>query len=121
MRRHRHRYSKDVDIFIPDPQYLGYLSPRLNAVAEALTGDYVEQGNFLKLVFPEGEIDFVASAPLTENAFVEEDVLGRRARVETSAEIVAKISPSWRYSTTDPPSTTAWRSSSGRSNGRSPR
>lgn len=27
MRRHRHRFSKDVDIFFPDPQYLGYLSP----------------------------------------------------------------------------------------------
>lgn len=24
MRRFRHRVSKDVDIFVPDPQYLGY-------------------------------------------------------------------------------------------------
>jgi len=24
MRRHRHRVSKDIDIFLPDPQYLGY-------------------------------------------------------------------------------------------------
>ena len=42
MRRHKHRFSKDIDIFIPDPQYLGYLSPRLNERAEALTTDYVE-------------------------------------------------------------------------------
>ena len=28
MRRHRHRLSKDVDIFINDPQFIGYLSPR---------------------------------------------------------------------------------------------
>ena len=34
--RHHHRFSKDIDIFIPDPQYLGYLSPRLNGEAEAV-------------------------------------------------------------------------------------
>ena len=33
MRRFRHRVSKDVDIFVPDPQYLGYVSPRLNDTA----------------------------------------------------------------------------------------
>ena len=27
--RHQHRFSKDIDVFVPDPQYLGYLSPRL--------------------------------------------------------------------------------------------
>lgn len=27
MRRHHHRLSKDIDIFVPDPQYLGYLRP----------------------------------------------------------------------------------------------
>lgn len=90
MRRHRHRFSKDVDIFVPDPQVLGYLTPRLNATAESLTADYVEQGNFLKLIFPEGEIDFVASAPLTPDPYVREKVLGRLVCVETSAEIVAK-------------------------------
>ena len=26
MRRHRHRFSKDIDIFIGDPQCLGYLT-----------------------------------------------------------------------------------------------
>lgn len=37
MRRHHHRFSKDVDIFIPDPQYLNYLTPRLNNDVEILT------------------------------------------------------------------------------------
>ena len=55
MRRHRHRFSKDIDIFLPDPQYLGYLSPRLNETAESMTGDYVEQANFLKL---QGSVGF---------------------------------------------------------------
>jgi nucleotidyltransferase AbiEii toxin of type IV toxin-antitoxin system len=90
MRRHRHRISKDIDVFVPDPQYLGYLSPRLNAKAESLTENYVEQAGSLKLVFREGEIDFVASAPLTENPFVIETLFNRRVQVETSTEIVAK-------------------------------
>jgi hypothetical protein len=28
MRRHRHRLSKDIDIFINDPQFVGFFSPR---------------------------------------------------------------------------------------------
>ena len=28
MLRYRHRLSKDIDIFVPDPQYLGFVSPR---------------------------------------------------------------------------------------------
>lgn len=90
MRRHRHRFSRDIDIFVPDPQYLGYLTPRLNAEAEALTVDYVEEAASLKLRFPEGEIDFVASGPLTHNATIVEHLFGRDICVDTSAEIVAK-------------------------------
>jgi Nucleotidyl transferase AbiEii toxin, Type IV TA system len=90
MRRHRHRFSKDIDIFIGDPQLLGYLSPRLSPTAESLTPDYVEQSGFLKLSFPEGEIDFVVAAPLTPEPTVSESLFGRDVRVETSTEIIAK-------------------------------
>ena len=90
MRRHRHRFSKDIDIFVADPQCLPYLSPRLNPDAEELTSEYVEQAAFLKLSFPEGEIDFVASAPLTDRPTVDEILFGRTVAVETSTEIVAK-------------------------------
>lgn len=90
MRRYRHRVSRDVDIFVPDPQYLGYVSPRLNDTAESLTSKYLETANSVKLFFPEGEIDFIASAPLTENPTVNETVLGRKVRVETTSEILAK-------------------------------
>ena len=90
MRRHRHRFSKDIDIFVSDPQYLGYLTPRLNPHAEAVTRHYLEQAGFVKLYFPEGEIDFVASAPLTHEPYEEETIFGRSVKVETSAEIVAK-------------------------------
>ena len=47
---YEHRRSKDIDIFLRDPQYLTALSPRLNDHTEALTGRYVEQSNFLKLI-----------------------------------------------------------------------
>ena len=90
MRRYRHRTSKDVDIFVPDPQYLGYVSPRLNDTAESLTSKYLESANSVKLFFAEGEIDFIASAPLTEKPTVIESILERRVHVETTAEIIAK-------------------------------
>lgn len=90
MRRFRHRISKDVDIFVPDPQYLGYVSPRLNDVAQELASSHLETAISVKLYFPEGEIDFIASAPLTENPTTMETVLGRRIQVDTTAEIIAK-------------------------------
>jgi predicted nucleotidyltransferase component of viral defense system len=90
MRRYRHRFSKDIDIFIPSPQYLNYLSPHLNETAGEMTGDYTLQAEYLKLQFPEGEIDFVVSEPLTQDPVIAETVLGRKVMMETSVEIVAK-------------------------------
>lgn len=52
MLRYRHRFSKDVDIFVPDPQYLGFVSPRLSDVAESITHDYVEGPGYVKLLRP---------------------------------------------------------------------
>ena len=90
MRRHRHRLSTDIDIFIPDPQLIGHLSPRLNPAIESLTSDYDEQANSLKLYFPQGEIDSVVSGFLTANPVAIERIHGRDVNVETSAEIIAK-------------------------------
>jgi predicted nucleotidyltransferase component of viral defense system len=90
MLRHHHRFSKDIDIFVPDPQALGFVTPRLSSHAESLTTDYTEAANFVKLFLPEGEIDFVASPNLTDNPYVLETLLGRTVKVETSAEIIAK-------------------------------
>jgi predicted nucleotidyltransferase component of viral defense system len=90
MRRHHHRFSKDIDIFVPDQQYLGLFSPRLSSKAESMTTHYLEQAGFLKLYLPEGEIDFVASGPLTANPTITENLFGHVVQVETSTEIVAK-------------------------------
>lgn len=90
MLRYGHRLSKDIDIFVPDPQYLGFVSPRLSDAAERVSQDYVEGPGYVKLLRPEGEIDFVASPNLTAQPYDEWTLLGRTVKVETAAEIVAK-------------------------------
>jgi predicted nucleotidyltransferase component of viral defense system len=91
MFRYQHRLSKDIDIFVPDPQYLGFVTPRLSDIAAAVSTDYVEdQSSYVKLIRPEGEIDFVATPNLAESPFEIWNINGQHIRVETAAEIVAK-------------------------------
>ena len=90
MLRIGHRQSRDIDLFIPDPQMLGYLSPRLSEVTEAITTDYEENAEFIKLYLPHGEIDVVVGEALTVAPFDLVSHGGRDIRVETSAEILAK-------------------------------
>jgi hypothetical protein len=91
MFRYGHRLSKDIDIFVPDPQYLGYVTPRLSDTAASLTEEYTQMpGSFVKLQFEEGEIDFVAAPNLTDSAWEWWEIQGRPVRVETAAEVIAK-------------------------------
>jgi len=90
MLRFDHRFSKDIDLFVPDPQYLGYVNPRLGGPAEDLTSEYEENAQFIKLQLEAGDIDVVVGAPLTEPNFEIVDYKGRAIRVETSAEVIAK-------------------------------
>jgi len=59
-----HRISDDIDQYIRDPQWIGYLSPRLNDRFEDKVTSYDESATSLKLKFPEGEIDFIVSMSL---------------------------------------------------------
>jgi hypothetical protein len=61
-----HRISKDIDAFIEDPQYLSFLSPRLAGEDIWACEAYEESAHHLKLIFPEGEIDFIVAARITE-------------------------------------------------------
>jgi hypothetical protein len=90
MLRLDHRYSRDIDLFVPDPQYLGHVTPRLSDTAETLTTEYVEAAEFVKLLLPTGEIDIVVGAPLTDQPWEVVMHKGRRILVETNAEILAK-------------------------------
>jgi hypothetical protein len=91
MFRYRHRQSKDIDIFVPDPQYLGFVSPRLSDVAASMTEDYTEASDaFVKLQFEEGEVDFVAAPNLLDDAWEIWNIHGHQVKVEKAAEIIAK-------------------------------
>ncbi|MCK9920066.1 nucleotidyl transferase AbiEii/AbiGii toxin family protein [Microbacteriaceae bacterium K1510] len=56
-----HRLSKDIDAFIDDPQALSFLSPRLGGEEIWQCETFSEAANHLKLVYPEGEIDFIVA------------------------------------------------------------
>ncbi|WP_155636862.1 nucleotidyl transferase AbiEii/AbiGii toxin family protein [Burkholderia gladioli] len=85
-----HRFSKDIDIFITDPQYLTFYSPRLNDVAESFATEYIEAAHYLKIVGDGGDIDFVIAPTLTEQATAEREIRGRMVTTETPVEIIAK-------------------------------
>jgi len=85
-----HRFSKDIDLFLYDPQWLGFLTPRLNDAIERLVKDYLEGPTFLKLYFLDFEIDFIVSRNLTgiPNTFVE--IEKYKVPMESDIEIIAK-------------------------------
>ncbi len=60
----RHRISDDIDLFIRDPQWIGYLTPRLNDRFEHLIDAYDEGATSLKIKVTQGEIDFIVSMSL---------------------------------------------------------
>lgn len=60
----------------------------MNDHTEALTGRYVEQSNFLKLIFDGVEVDFIVAPSLTTDPYMIKSVLGTATKVETPVEIV---------------------------------
>ena len=50
----------------------------------------IREASYLRLYFDEGEVDFIAAAPVTSKSRVIERILDRDVRVDTSAEIIAK-------------------------------
>jgi len=59
-----HRISDDIDLFVDSSGWLPYVSPRLNDRFDGELKDYEEDSSFVKLNFPEGQIDFIASSSL---------------------------------------------------------
>jgi hypothetical protein len=66
------------------------VNPRISDVASDITTEYEEHPQFVKLLLPEGEIDFVVSLNLTDPGYDQWTLLDRPVKVETAAEIVAK-------------------------------
>lgn len=67
-----HRFSRDIDAFIDDPQYLALLSPDTTDVWNCT--DWDKAAHYLKLRYPEGEIDFIVSGALTNVDPVEKEI-----------------------------------------------
>jgi hypothetical protein len=88
-----HRESRDIDIFLDDPQLLGFLDPRKHDFEfEIQPIDYQGDGaRSLKLVFEEiGEIDFIVAGAMTTSPTVQETVEGEPVQLETIPEIITK-------------------------------
>lgn len=58
-----HRLSRDIDVFIDDPQYLALLSPEITDVWNC--ADWDKAAHYLKLRYSEGEIDFIVGGALS--------------------------------------------------------
>lgn len=88
-----HRESRDVDIFLPDPQFLSFLDPKLHDFDfEIVPSDYDGDGSgFLKIAFEGiGEIDFIVGRALTSSPTAEKTIQGEVVQLENVPEIIAK-------------------------------
>ncbi|CAM5316613.1 hypothetical protein ATER59S_00951 [Aquamicrobium terrae] len=88
-----HRESHDIDIFLDDPQLLGFIDPsRSRLRLDLAPSDYQGDGlRFHKFAFENvGEIDFIVAGTLTQMPFDIREVEGRAVRLETVPEIIAK-------------------------------
>jgi hypothetical protein len=91
MFRFQHRLSKDIDFFGYDAQWLPLLSPRLNETAAAVASSWTEQANGVKIVMPQGDIDFVIAADVAIPVVREKVKLeGREILMDPTSEILAK-------------------------------
>ena len=84
-----HRLSKDIDVFVSDPQLLSRISPRFNSVTENAL-DYEETNSFISLTFPEGKIDFINASQVSGFMPVKRSFLDNNVFVEDVVEIVSK-------------------------------
>ena len=67
-----HRLSRDIDAFIDDPQYLALLSPETTDVWKCSAWD--RAAHYLKLKYPEGEIDFIVTASISSLPPIEKQI-----------------------------------------------
>ncbi|MEI9425685.1 nucleotidyl transferase AbiEii/AbiGii toxin family protein [Mesorhizobium sp. Cs1299R1N1] len=88
-----HRESHDIDIFLDDPQLLGFIDPsRSHLRFDLIPSDYQGDGlRFQKFAFENvGEIDFIVAGALTPTPVKTCEVEGRAVQLETIPEIIVK-------------------------------
>jgi Nucleotidyl transferase AbiEii toxin, Type IV TA system len=88
-----HRESRDIDIFLNDPQLLPFLDPQkrdfqFEVLPSASEGD---GARFLKFAFDEiGEIDFIVADEMTASPTKQVTVEGETVLLDTIPEIITK-------------------------------
>ncbi|WFU16691.1 nucleotidyl transferase AbiEii/AbiGii toxin family protein [Bradyrhizobium sp. CB3481] len=88
-----HRESHDIDIFLPDPQFLAYLDPqkwdfKLDVTPTEYDGD---GARFLKLAFEDmGQIDFIVGPSLTTSPTTRRTIEDETVELENIPEIITK-------------------------------
>lgn len=88
-----HRESRDVDIFLRDPQLLSFLDPQRHDFTFKLRpSEHASDGTgFVKFAFAGvGEVDFIVSQPKTATPTRAIVIEGERTLRETVPEIIAK-------------------------------
>jgi hypothetical protein len=93
MLRIDHRESRDIDIFLDDPQQLAFLDPakRDFRFETQPSGHFGDGARFLKFAFSGlGEIDFIAAPALTSSPATQTTVGGEKIALETVPEILTK-------------------------------
>jgi nucleotidyltransferase AbiEii toxin of type IV toxin-antitoxin system len=93
MLRIDHRESRDIDIFLSDPQQLGFFDPARRDFDFEISPSAHRSGGarFRKFVFPTAaEIDFIVGGPLTIPGATVKTIEGESLSLETAAEVIAK-------------------------------
>ena len=87
-----HRDSRDIDLFLPDPQLLGFVGAAV-ADMEAWMPDASYRGDgslYLKVSFKgEGEVDFIAAPPVSDHEPLKRTIMGRELLLESVPAIIA--------------------------------
>lgn len=79
-----HRISYDIDIFFQDTSALKFLSPNKNMKIRALSDDWQQTGNYLKIERPEGDIDFLIARTFSASPHFRHNFKGKEIFVENA-------------------------------------
>lgn len=88
-----HRISYDIDIFVKGESLRRFVpgsQPGANPHALAISSKFQWPGHYVKFERPEGEVDFLSSALLTESGFVPYAYKGHEISIEKPEEIIIK-------------------------------
>lgn len=87
---YNHRISKDIDIFIWNPQYFDRLSPQADFIDRPEITYYHRDAIFFQAQTSDGKIDFILAGQITDYKAKKTSFLGQDIYVEHPIEIVGK-------------------------------